>query len=246
MTTSSSRLLHNSQCAVPPRPDHPEYRAAEDSVPSDVDVVGYHPIKPGIERVVVSCKSWQGGFDATAKVAELRGEKKNPKRETWRHFRELWIPKWSEAFREAIFELTNQRSFAYLIAVTRLKGDAKRLGKRSENRGEPQRLFCRLPSARSDVAYHARQAHDDTCVKRDRPPGSTPQGRRPDRPERRRRAPRTHTRWSGTRAGGGCRQRVASQATAGAASARGGDLSTPFSTARSAALPGLIVAGRSR
>jgi hypothetical protein len=112
-----------------PRPDHSEYRAAEDSVPSDVDVVGYHPNKSGIERVVVvSCKSWQGGFDATAKLAELRGEKKNPKRETWRHFRELWMPKWSEAFREAIFELSGQDCFAYRIAVTRLKGDADAWG----------------------------------------------------------------------------------------------------------------------
>jgi hypothetical protein len=108
-----------------PRPDDPGYRAADDSVPSDVDVVGYHPAKEGRSRVVVvSCKSWQGGFDATAKLAELRGEKKNPKRATWRHFRELWIPKWSEAFRQAILERTGQSDFDYRIAVTRLKGDA--------------------------------------------------------------------------------------------------------------------------
>ena len=73
--------------------------------------------------VVVSCKSWQGGFDATAKLAELRGDKRNPKRETWRHFRELWVPKWSEAFREAIHERTGQADFEYRIAVTRLKGN---------------------------------------------------------------------------------------------------------------------------
>lgn len=108
-----------------PRPDHPEYKASDDSVPSDVDVVGYHPTQDGRSRVVVvSCKSWQGGFDATAKLAELRGEKKNPKRATWRHFRELWIPKWSEAFRQAILERTGQSDFDYRIAVTRLKGDA--------------------------------------------------------------------------------------------------------------------------
>jgi hypothetical protein len=113
-----------------PRPDHPEYVAADDSVPSDVDVVGYHPNRTGAERVVVvSCKAWQSGFDATAKLAELRGEKKNPKRATWRHFRELWIPKWSEAFREAIFELSGQRDFTYRIAVTRLKGDGDAWGR---------------------------------------------------------------------------------------------------------------------
>jgi hypothetical protein len=107
-----------------PRTDHPEYVSSQDSVRSDVDVVGYHPKRSGIERViVVSCKAWQSGFDATAKLAELRGEKKNPKRETWRQFRELWIPKWSEAFREAIYELTGERDFTYRIAVTRLQGD---------------------------------------------------------------------------------------------------------------------------
>ncbi len=73
-----------------PRSDHPKYVGTQDSVRSDVVVVGYHPRRSGLDRVmVVSCKAWQGGFDATAKLAELRREKKNPKRETWRHFREL-------------------------------------------------------------------------------------------------------------------------------------------------------------
>ncbi len=74
--------------------------------------------------MVVSCKAWQAGFDATAKLAELNGTKKNPKRETWRHFRELWIPKWSEAFRSVITELTGEEVFTYRIAVTQLRGDA--------------------------------------------------------------------------------------------------------------------------
>jgi hypothetical protein len=112
-----------------PRSDHPDYVVAEDSVRSDVDVVGYHPKRSGLDRVVVvSCKAWQSGFDASAKLAELRGKKKNPKRATWRHFRELWIPKWSEAFREAIFELSGERDFSYRIAVTRLRGKADAWG----------------------------------------------------------------------------------------------------------------------
>jgi hypothetical protein len=66
-----------------PRTDHPEYVSRQDSVFSDVDVVGLHPRKRGVGRVVVvSCKAWQAGFDASAKLAELRGEKKNPKRAT--------------------------------------------------------------------------------------------------------------------------------------------------------------------
>jgi hypothetical protein len=84
--------------------------------------VGLHPRKVGVEHVVVvSCNAWQGGFDASAKLAELRGDKKNPKRETWRHFRELWVPKWSDAFR--VEELTGSTQFSYRIAVTRLQGD---------------------------------------------------------------------------------------------------------------------------
>ena len=108
-----------------PRPDHPEYVTNQDSVHSDVDVVGLHPRKEGVARVmVVSCKAWQAGFDATAKLAELRNEKKNPKRATWRHFRELWVPKWSEAFRAKITDLTGETDFTFRIAVTRVRGDA--------------------------------------------------------------------------------------------------------------------------
>jgi hypothetical protein len=104
--------------------DHPGFVTSDDSVRSDVDVVGYNPLIQGHDRViVVSCKSWQGGFDAAAKLAELRGEKKNRKRETWRNLRELWVPKWNEAFRQAILDLTGESNFAYRIAVTRLRGD---------------------------------------------------------------------------------------------------------------------------
>ena len=108
-----------------PRIDHPEYVSQQDSVASDVDVVAYNPNLSGVQRVVVvSCKSWQTGFDASAKLAELRGTKKNPKRSTWRHFREPWVPRWSEAFCAQIEALTGESVFSYRIAVTRLKGDA--------------------------------------------------------------------------------------------------------------------------
>jgi hypothetical protein len=73
--------------------------------------------------VVVTCKSWQGGFDADAKLAELRGTKRNPKHATWHHFRELWVPKWSEAFRDTVQDLTGASTFSYRLAVTKLKGD---------------------------------------------------------------------------------------------------------------------------
>jgi hypothetical protein len=107
-----------------PSSDHPEYVANADRVPSDVDVVGVNPTKTDIDRVwVVSCKAWQSGFYAERKLRELRGEARNPKRETWRQFRELWVPKWAEAFRDEIKERTGTEKFRYSIAVTKLIGD---------------------------------------------------------------------------------------------------------------------------
>ena len=107
-----------------PDPAHPEFETSQDAVASDVDVVAVHPRRTSLERVmVVSCKSNQPGFDATSVLAKLRGEKANPKRETWRGFRELWIPKWSEAFRAKINEITGESAFSYRLAVTRLRGN---------------------------------------------------------------------------------------------------------------------------
>jgi hypothetical protein len=114
--------IHN----VPFHPDKAgrDYNAREDSVPSDIDVIGINPKRRGADRVIaVTCKSWQGGFHAERLLAQMRGEKKNPKRETWRHFRELWKPKWSEAFRKEIEQRTGAKTFTYKIAVTRLIGD---------------------------------------------------------------------------------------------------------------------------
>jgi hypothetical protein len=101
------------------------YESRLDSVPSDVDVVGYNPNRDGAERVaVVSCKAWQIGFDAQAILAQLRGTAKNPKRPRELQFRELWLPKWSDAFVAEIKRLTGTSQFTYYLAVTRLKGDS--------------------------------------------------------------------------------------------------------------------------
>ena len=108
-----------------PRRDHPEYESNQDSVPSDVDVVGFHPKLAAPDRViVVSCKAWQGGFDGVGRLAQLRGDRPNPSRAIWRAHRELWVPKWSEAFRAAIHSLTGETTFAYRLAVTRLRSSA--------------------------------------------------------------------------------------------------------------------------
>lgn len=122
LQTQGYLTTHNVRF-TPPR-DHPDYVGRDDSVPSDVDVVGYHPRRTGPERVlVVSCKSWQSGFDATRLLAELRSEAKNPKRPTELRFHELWLPKWAEGFRRRIAELTGETQLKYCLAVTWVRGD---------------------------------------------------------------------------------------------------------------------------
>ena len=109
-----------------PRQDHPDFEKRQDSNHSDIDVIGYHPAREGVDRVwVVSCKSWQAGFDVGAKLAEISNNKIRSGRESWRFFRELVQPKWSEAFCAAVEHASGQREFTYCTAVTRIKGDPK-------------------------------------------------------------------------------------------------------------------------
>lgn len=107
-----------------PSADHPHFERQQDSNHSDIDVLGIHPKRQGTDRVwVVSCKSWQSGFDVRAKLREITENKVRSGRESWRFFRELVQPKWSAAFCAAIEDATGQRQFTYVTAVTRIKGD---------------------------------------------------------------------------------------------------------------------------
>jgi hypothetical protein len=107
-----------------PRTDHPLYNSKIDSVTSDIDVLGFNPTKRDRSRVMaVSCKSWQAGFKSEKKLGQLRGDVKDKQRPSWKAFREVWEPKWSEAFRDQVEATTGQRNFLYRIAVTRLIGD---------------------------------------------------------------------------------------------------------------------------
>ena len=85
----------------------------------------------------MTCKAWQVGFDAAAKLAELRGEKRNPKRATWHHFRELWVPKWSEAFRTKIEALTGESTFSLPNRHHAPEGRRRRVVSRPDDRSEP-------------------------------------------------------------------------------------------------------------
>lgn len=69
-----------------------DYDVKKDSVHSDIDIIAYSPVKRGCSRVVVvTCKSWQKGFDVNAWLDRLESEAvynepsvKFQKRERWK------------------------------------------------------------------------------------------------------------------------------------------------------------------
>ena len=72
-----------------PSSDHPDFILNQDSNHSDIDVVGFHPMKQGPDRIfAVSCKSWQAGFNADRKVSEVTEEKRVAGRSALKRFRE--------------------------------------------------------------------------------------------------------------------------------------------------------------
>lgn len=107
-----------------PRKDHPDFVKNEDSNHSDIDVIGYHPTKVGSEKVmVVSCKSWQGGFNPGSEIRSIEANKTKRGRDAWKAYRELVNPKWSEAFRRAVEDATGSTSFTYVTACAKVIGD---------------------------------------------------------------------------------------------------------------------------
>lgn len=107
-----------------PREDHPDFIRNQDSNHSDIDVIGYHPLIEGERKVmVVSCKSWQEGFNPAVQLDAILKDKTRGGRKAWKAFRELIVPKWSEAFLKAVKDATGADRFTYVTAVTRLAGD---------------------------------------------------------------------------------------------------------------------------
>ena len=108
-----------------PSKEDPDFIKDQDSVPSDVDVVGFHPKRQGVERIwVVSCKSRQEGFDPKDQIAAIEGKKIRGGRDAWRGFRELATRKWADSLIREIENLTGSAQFIYFTAVTKLNGDA--------------------------------------------------------------------------------------------------------------------------
>lgn len=130
-----------------PRKDHPDFIKLQDSNHSDIDVLGIHPKLDGHDRVfAVSCKSWQSGFPVKAILDELAHDKVRSGRKTWKSFRELMRPKWSEAFLSAVESATGTREFTYITAVTVIKGNRidweTHVGFQGAMEGNPVRLLA--------------------------------------------------------------------------------------------------------
>jgi hypothetical protein len=107
-----------------PRRDHPEFVLNQHSNHSDIDVIGYHPKLDGEQRVmVVSCKSWQGGFNPAVEIRAITDKKIARGREAWKSFRELASPIWSDAFMRAVVNATGTDRFTYVTAVAKLGGE---------------------------------------------------------------------------------------------------------------------------
>ncbi|MCP9848869.1 hypothetical protein [Cyanobium sp. Morenito 9A2] len=107
-----------------PDPSDPDFDSKQDSVHSDIDVLGYCPKRAGVDKVIaVSCKSLQEGFWPEWEVNAIEKNKIVSGREAWRRYRELVVPKWARAFRKCISDLTNESTFVYVTAVTKVNDD---------------------------------------------------------------------------------------------------------------------------
>jgi hypothetical protein len=114
--------IHNVK--FKPAETDPDFVMRDDCVASDVDVIGFHPMREGWDRVwVVSCKSWQEGFDPRQCIAAIDGNKQLAGRQAWRVFRELVKRKWADALIKEVERLTGSAQFTYVTAVARLNGD---------------------------------------------------------------------------------------------------------------------------
>lgn len=107
-----------------PSNKHRDYDKRSDSNFSDIDVIGMNPTVRGVNRVwVVSCKSWQGGFNPTSKISDFENGKQAGGREAWKAFREITSPKWAESFIDKVESITGTRKFIYFTAVIYLRGE---------------------------------------------------------------------------------------------------------------------------
>jgi hypothetical protein len=104
----------------------PSVQGTPSQAQSDLDFIGYVPRpRAGASRVmVVSCKSWQDGFNTQKELTALVNDAKSHGVKARWMFRELWFEEWAMALHRLVAELTGESTFDYRIAVTRLTGTA--------------------------------------------------------------------------------------------------------------------------
>jgi hypothetical protein len=118
-------VMHNLKFL--PDKSHKDFISNKDSNHGDIDVIGYNPNLTGAQRVmVVSCKSWQGGFKIEQWLDAFEKGKVVSGRAAWKGFRELLVPKWTDGFIAEIEKKTSAKSFTYVIAVTKVIGDCSK------------------------------------------------------------------------------------------------------------------------
>jgi hypothetical protein len=140
-----------------PEAKHPDFVSNQHSNHSDIDIIGMHPLRQGVDRVwVISCKSWQQGFNPQSQIEAVRNNTIRGGREAWKNARELWKPIWSDAFIREIKNATGQDNFTYITAVTRIIGQ-KELW---ENCEEFKKNLCGNPVKLIDL----RQMVEEICL----------------------------------------------------------------------------------
>ncbi len=92
---------------------------------SDIDVIGIHPTKKDISKViVVSCKSWDSGVDLKALLNLIKAAPdKKIKTGVMRleRFKEVINKEWITALKAKVFELTGQKKFKLYFSATKYK-----------------------------------------------------------------------------------------------------------------------------
>ncbi len=100
----------------------PSMRDPAHNVHSDIDIIGIHPTKSGIDKViVVNAKSYLGGLNINWHLNSSNRNKLE------KRFREMMLPVWAKALREKVKQLTGRDKFIiYTVCVSYREADKRR------------------------------------------------------------------------------------------------------------------------
>jgi len=145
-----------------PSETDPEWNGRKDGVHSDIDIIGFNPLKSPPERAVaVSCKSWQTGFWVQWEINAISSGREISGRKRWKTYRELTSPKWARAFRRKIKELTGESRFEHWIVCTQF-GDPENERNWTKNPEFRKNLTPYLRIVPLDAIFHETIRHTST------------------------------------------------------------------------------------